>query len=198
MTTLINASNSTGLTLTSDLSGALALQTNGTSALTITTLQNATLANTLTITSQPAVSATLTSTASDQTLASPGPTILPFNVVLFNRGGGTFNTSAYTYTVPLTGYYWVYAQLYGTNSGGSATMSTRIYKNGSLSSDVSAWGDVNIGTSGGGVALAPLWTAGIVRCNAGDTLSIYGIGYNSAAIYRVYNGQTILNINFLG
>lgn len=50
MTTIINSSNSTGLTLTSDLSGALALQTNGVSAVSVDTNQNSTFANSTTAT----------------------------------------------------------------------------------------------------------------------------------------------------
>lgn len=197
MTTLINASNSTGLTLTSDLSGALALQTNGASALTFTTLQNATLSNTLSITSQPAFCCALTNNG-DQTLAASGPTILPFNVSVFNRGGGSFNTTAYTYTVPLTGYYWVYAQCYGTASGGSAVMRMQVYKNGSLYTPINAWGDIYVGNSAGQAGIAPIIVSGLVNCNSGDTLSVYGQAYNSSAIFRVYTGQSFFNVNFLG
>lgn len=145
----------------------------------------------------PAFACSLTNNG-DQTLASPGPTILPFNVQIFNRGSGTFNTSNYTYTVPLTGYYWVYAQCYGTNSGGNATMKTLIYKNGSWVSEIPSLGDVYVGNASATVAITPLWVQGIVRCNAGDTISIYGAAYNGSAIYRAYTGQSLFSVHFLG
>ena len=144
--------------------------------------------------SSPAFFGQLT-TNGDQTFTS---STLPFNITTLNRGGGTHNTSSYYYTVPIAGYYLVYFSLYGTNSGGTATMQTQIRKNGTQISGSYNQGDTNIGGSSGQVAIAPLQGTAILNLAAGDQISLYASAYNGAALYRVYTGNSIFAVIFLG
>jgi hypothetical protein len=91
MATIINASNSTGLTLTSDLSGALNVQTVGVSAITVDT------------TGRVGTPLQPTFLVYGSDAAFTGTTV-PYNSVTLNTGSN-FNTSTYTFTAPVAGVY---------------------------------------------------------------------------------------------
>lgn len=122
---------------------------------------------------------------------------MPFNVVALNRGGGTFNTGTYEYTIPTTGYYRIWASVYGTASGGTATMGMRIYVDGA-DSGVTI-GDTNIGSAAAGqVSIAPIVVQGILNLTAGAKVKIYSTAYNGAVLFRFFSGSTMWTIDLLG
>ena len=140
MTTTINASNSGsgGLVQTADASGILALQTAGTTAVTIDASQNVTLAKGLSVgaTAAPAFSAYPSGTF---TMSASTFTIVPCNTEEFdtnsnfnNTGSTVGSTPAYSFLPTVAGYY----QINGTWSLASGTTFTRaiaaIYKNGGI------------------------------------------------------------------
>lgn len=141
----------------------------------------------------PAFKAMLTSSG-DQTYTNQ---TLPFNQQIINRGGGTFNTSAYSYTVPVAGVYFVGCVTYGTNSGGNATMYNNIRKNGS-DAIVGTNGDIYIGNASGTVAIAPIITFGILSLAANDVLTVFASGYNGAGLYRIYTGNSEFVVYLIG
>lgn len=191
MTTIISAGTTvgTGIAFAPDTSGNLAFQTQA-GANTIT-VPNAT--GTAMVTGNlPMFRAALTNNG-DQTYTN---SYLPFNVSVYNNGGGTFNTSSYYYQVPIAGYYYVECRTYGTSSAGSATMYHNIRKNGS---DVLINnGDTYIGSSSGQVSIAPIYTSGLIQCSAGDQIQIWAAAYNSSAVYRIYTGASLFSVMFLG
>jgi hypothetical protein len=129
MSTIINATTTTGVVIQPDNSGSLALQTNnGTAALTIDTSQNVAFAKGFTVgaTAAPAFSAYQ---SSSQSLTSSTWTKITFDTEEFDTNSN-FASSRFTPTV--AGYY----QINGvTNAGSYGAALTRsmvqIYKNGS-------------------------------------------------------------------
>ena len=77
MVATVNASTSAGVIVTSDTSGALALQTAGTTALTISSAQAVSLTNALPVAS-----------------GGTGLTTVPHTVQVFTSGSGTYTTPA--------------------------------------------------------------------------------------------------------
>lgn len=116
-------------------------------------------------------------------------TILPFNAAYANIGS-YYSTSNYLFTAPVTGYYYFHSAVYGTSSGGAATMALRWYINGSVAS-VPSTSDINIGTGGGQVSIAPIQHSTVFYLNANDTVGSYCTAYNGTAIFRIYTGASI-------
>jgi hypothetical protein len=143
---------------------------------------------------QPAFQAYLTNNG-DQTYTN---TTLPFNIVGFNRGGGTFNTSSYYYQVPRSGYYLFHCSTYGTASGGTATMYHNFNLNGSAPAGSRTMTDVWIGTGSGTVSICAIQGTQIIYCNAGDQISVYASAYNNSALYRIYTGTSMFQGFYLG
>lgn len=115
MTTIINASNSSGLTLTSDMSGSLAVQTLGVSAITVDTVGR--VGTPL----QPRFFG----------YRSAGNVTAPNNVVhdtVIVNVGSCYNSTTGIFTCPIAGYYEVIAGGHGENT---TVVSILINKNGS-------------------------------------------------------------------
>lgn len=93
MSVIINASNTSGLVISNDMSGTLALQNNGVNNLTIDAGGKILLPN------QPKFAAyhSLGSTATANAL-------VPFNLKHFDIGNN-YSTSTYLFTAPIAGYY---------------------------------------------------------------------------------------------
>lgn len=187
MASSINASTSGsgGVITTADNSGILNLQTAGTNALTVNANGTVSIATKLLSPNQPVFKAMLTSNG-DQTFTNQ---VLPFNQQVINNGGGTFNTSAYSYTVPVAGVYFVACATYGTSSAGNATMYNQIRKNGS-DAVIGTNGDIYIGSAAANVTIAPILAYGILSLAANDVLTVYGGAYNGSSVYRVYTGNS--------
>ena len=125
MTVLINASNSSGLTITSDTSGNIAFQSQGTTVATISgTGANAGIQ--MGAAFAPAFSAYQ---SSGQALSSNTQTKLQFQAKEFDTANCFDNVTNYRFTPTVAGYYQV--------SGGLAVASSatqiqlQVYKNGS-------------------------------------------------------------------
>lgn len=103
MATIINASNSTGLTLTSDLSGALTLQANGVAAMSVDINKNATFASNVSTSGYSLAPANPTFLVYGSDASFTGTTV-PYNSATLNTGSN-FNTSTYTFTAPVAGVY---------------------------------------------------------------------------------------------
>ena len=131
MTTTINASTTGGggLIESADASGILALQTNGTTAVTIDASQNVSFAKGFTVgtTASPAFSAYMTSS---QTITSSVSTKAAFNLKEFDTNSN-YDTSAYRFTPTIAGYYQVNASYRYDASTVPSRAIISIYKNGS-------------------------------------------------------------------
>jgi hypothetical protein len=114
MATIINASNSTGLTLTSDLSGVLQFQQNGVNL--------------------PALSvapAFYVYPANSQTLASGSVTKLQLNTEVFDTNNNFDSTTNYRFTPTVSGYYQINGgTLLGFSGSNGFLAFCSIYKNG--------------------------------------------------------------------
>lgn len=169
----------------------IAASTSGTERIRIDSSGN------ITNSAQPTFLAAMTNNG-DQTYGTNTVTLLPFNVQVFKKGGGTFvNTSGnYYYQVPVTGYYFILAQVYGTASAGDATMGLRLYKNGA---DTGTYGgDVWIGTAAGKVQISPIQIAVVLYLSANDKLDIRGTAYNDTKNFRVFTGVSTFMVTLLG
>ena len=131
MTTTINASNSGsgGLIQTADASGVLALQTAGTTAVTIDASQNVTLAKGLTVgaTAAPAFSAY--ANASQNGIGNSTWTKVAINTELFDTNNNFDSTTNYRFTPTVAGYYQVNGMIRLTVTGATSFLSA-IWKNG--------------------------------------------------------------------
>lgn len=114
MATIINASNSTGLTLTSDLSGTLQFQNNGVN------LPMGGVA--------PTFSAYANTTAT--TLTGGVNTQIIFDTKAFDTAN-CFSTSTYRFTPTVTGYYQINVGI--TAVFGAGESAVLLYKNGNVS-----------------------------------------------------------------
>lgn len=146
----------------------------------------------LKMTGQPCIVTAMTNNG-DQTYTNA---YLPFNIVNYNRGGGSYNTGSYYYTIPIAGTYYFACTTYGTASGGAATMYHQIRQNGN--NVTQEGGDIYIGTAAGQVSIAPIVAYAIINCAVGDTISVWGSAYNSSALYRVYTGASFFGGWLLG
>ena len=115
MATIINASNSTGLTLTSDLSGVLQLQQNGVALPALSIV--------------PAFSVYL---STSQSITSGVTTKAQFNTKDFDTANCFDATTNYRYTPTVAGYYQINATLrVNAVSGSPNSCEVVLYKNGS-------------------------------------------------------------------
>lgn len=108
MTATINASTSSGVVITPDNSGAIALQNAGTTGLTLDA------SGRVTTPLQPVFSAGFSTSFTQLS----GVITVPFNYKNFDVGTN-FSTSTYAFTAPVAGKY-MFTAFIGSNSGGPA------------------------------------------------------------------------------
>jgi hypothetical protein len=178
-------SGSAGLKYSADSTGVLALQTNGTTAVTISTGQVATFAQAPVL---PAASIPQAALASNVAGNGPAfsaymstnqaaPSLSVFTKVIFDTElydtNSNFSSSRFTPTV--AGYYQLSYSVY-LNTSSTALISSAIYKNGSIFQV----GFVNVGTN-------PVYSIGgssLVYLNGStDYVEIYIYLSNSTALY---------------
>ena len=128
--------------------------------------------------------------SSTTSIASGTPTKAIFSSVSFDSHSA-YNTTTGTFTVPVSGKYSVSAFLYWNNASTGNAFRTLIYKNGSKAIDGS-WG-VRVGTEVSSISAITL------RCNAGDTIEVYGLQADGAA--RALSGsatEQVFSVNRIG
>lgn len=127
MTSLINASTSTGVVVTPDTSGSLGLQANGTTIATISstglTMNSGNII--LASTAAPAFRATC---GTPQTINNNTATTVAFTSTDFDTGS-CFNTSTYRFTPTVAGYYYLTFEMLTSGSWGTAESVGWIRKN---------------------------------------------------------------------
>ena len=133
MATIINASNSTGLTLTSDLSGALSLQTVGVTAVTVSTGQAVNIPNQISFTAN---------TNNTGTYATGAANVITFTNVATNIGN-CYNSANGRFTVTVAGRYLLTASLMANTGTGRYYFILR--KNGSTTIAQSGGDSTNYG-----------------------------------------------------
>jgi hypothetical protein len=155
MTTLINASTSSGLVMTPDNSGAINIQANGTTAFSISASGIVTMPN------QPAFYASTTQSSSNQ-----GATIV-WDQAGLNRGN-ILNTSTGIFTVPVTGIYSLQSCVRFNNAGITYVQSYMAKNNTS---------SLVVGTNTNSTLGNPTYTASLISTTvlltAGDTVRVY-------------------------
>jgi hypothetical protein len=119
MTALINASTSSGVVVTSDTSGSLAFQSNGTTIMTVASTGVSTQVGSPTFSAYQ---------SSGQTLSSGSFTKLQFQTKEWDTANCFDATTNYRFTPNVAGYYQVSGAL--SNNTGTQTVIS-IYKNGS-------------------------------------------------------------------
>jgi len=164
MTSLINASNSAGVIITSDTSGNLAIQSGGNTVATITAtganagIQVASWAN-------PAFSAWANSTTSFTTSVN---TKIAFNSKEFDTANCYDATTNYRYTPNVAGYYQVTAgNIIAPNTSGNRWL--YLYKNGTFVKTIGFCPPA-------GINYSQTYGAGLIYMNGTtDYIEIYGI-----------------------
>jgi hypothetical protein len=176
MTATINASTTAGVVITPDNSGAVALQNNGTTALTLdasgrplTPLRPAFRAY---------VNANYNNTTGKQTM--------PFDTAPLNVGSG-FSTSTNTYTAPVAGVYFFAAQTYGFSNGTASTYAGNII---TVSGTEKSSSYIYKSASGGDECVVNNYIGSLA---AGDTVIVKS---DCQAVMQVAGGPT--NSYFLG
>lgn len=109
--------------------------------------------------------------------------VVAYNLVNYNYGGGTFDTSTYTYTVPAAGYYIVYGQVALTGTG-TAPNGLSVQQNGSQTAFGN--GPTRSPFTGNTLYIATVWT--LLDCDDGDTINIY---YNSGSTDTIVNDSRL-------
>jgi hypothetical protein len=167
MTATLNASTANGVILTSDTSGNLAIQSNGT---TVLTASSTGISFTSASTASPAFSAYQSSA---QTLSSSTWTKIQVQTKEFDTNSCFDNATNYRFTPTVAGYYMATAR---TQVATSATdIQIGIYKNGS-----SFKNGISVNTNG----VAPIVSALIYLNGSTDYIEIYarfGVGQNTVA-----------------
>ena len=136
MTVLINASNTSGLTFTSDTSGNVAIQSNGANVIS-TVGSNVTIAGTLTATggvtsganAAPVFSAYL---ASNQSIVNNTATKITINTEIFDTNSNYDSATNYRFTPTVAGYYQIIGGVADVSGGTSGGLKAYLYKNGAL------------------------------------------------------------------
>ena len=118
-----------GIDASGDASGVLALQTGGTTALTIDASQNVTLAKGLTVgaSAAPAFSAYASVV---QSLVNGAPTKIALNTEVFDTNSNFDNTTNYRFTPTVAGYYFVSGVVFAANNVTNVGVYALILKNG--------------------------------------------------------------------
>ena len=149
MTTTINASNSGsgGLIQTADASGILALQTAGTTAVTVDASQNVTLAKGLTVGATAAPSFSAYANA-NQTLTSNVATKVVLNAEEWDTASAFDSTTNYRFTPTVAGYYQFNAMCRVTSNTVMTDTWSALYKNGSVYKRSQELGNGNVMTNG--------------------------------------------------
>lgn len=148
MTVLINASNSSGLTFTSDTSGNIALQSQG---ITVATISGSGANAGIQVASfaAPTFSAYANT---PQSVPTSTHTKMAFQVKEFDTNNNYDNTTNYRFTPTVAGYYQISSCIYfGSDSTGAVTI--RIYKNGSAFKNGNIFASSNAGTAATASAL---------------------------------------------
>ena len=186
MTTTINASNSGsgGLIQTADASGVLALQTAGTTAVTIDTSQNVTFAKGFTVgaTAAPAFSANANTT---QAISQSAWTKVTFGNEIFDTNS---NFASNRFTPTVAGYYQINATI--NFGGGTYPVDERsaLYKNGSVYANGTAYISAAI-TNGGIQAVSCL----VYMNGSTDYLEIYAYTGSSGTTLYGDSSNTLFN-----
>lgn len=153
MATIINASNSTGLTLTSDLSGVLQFQQNGVN------LPMGGVA--------PAFSAGGAGVSASNTVK----TKIPFTTKKFDTNTN-FNTSTYAFTPTVAGYYQINAAMQYAGTTTSNLVQVILYKNGSQYTE---------GGLCAGIQYAIVTVSDVIYMNGStDYIEVYGQQYSGS------------------
>jgi len=188
MAVTINASTTAGLVQTADTSGVLALQTAGTTAVSISSGQVVTFAQAPVLPAasipQAALAANVTGNgpaflayASALTVASGVATKIPFSNEQFDTNNNYDPTTNYRFTPTVAGYYWFKAQFFASVASGRAGI--LLYKNG-----VNINGSLVPGSAaGGGVVYTGV---AIVSMNGSSD-------YVEAYAYQESGGNTSIN-----
>lgn len=185
MTAIINASNTSGITFTSDTSGNLALQSNGTTVATITG-SGANAGIQMGAAFVPAFSVYYNTSLS---VTSGTYTKVPFNTKEFDTNSNFDNATNYRFTPTVAGYYQLNAGVYGT--GTSATyIQVALYKNGSKYKNTLA--AMQNSTNGTGVVTSVVYFNGstdyveVYASVSGTSPSIVGSSGDTSLVY--FNG----------
>lgn len=123
MAVIINADTSDGLKLVSDTSGAIDLQSNGVTKVTMDSSGNVNATNIASV--QPSFSATLSAT---QTVSASTYTKIAYATEHWDTDS-KYDASAYRFTPTVAGYY---EFIIGTRNNSSTTNIVALYKNGVL------------------------------------------------------------------
>jgi len=204
MTATVNASTSAGVIVTSDTSGALALQTAGTTALTISSAQVVNFANAPTVAGVAIVStATPTalgtvygSTSSSNSIASIGYQSLNVNTGTLNSAigyqSGILNTSgsSNSYIGSYAGYY-VTTGSYNTACGVSALANQTVGSTGSYNTALGA-GASYFTTSGGNNTAVGYQTLYYNSTASNNTALGYRAGYATTGQSNVAIGSSAM------
>ena len=178
MASLINASTSpAGIVQTADGTGILALQTAGTTAVTIDASQNVAFAKGFTVgaTAAPAFSAYQ---STGQTgISSLTETKITFTTEEFDTNN---NFASSTFTPTVAGYYQINAQVTMTSAATNAVLLTAIWKNGARIKS----GSVSTGST---YLYPQANTATIVYMNGTtDYLEVYVLGSSGGGSFGTY------------
>ena len=122
MTALINASTSSGVVVTSDTSGSLAFQSNGTTIMTVASTGVSTQVG------SPAFSAYA---GSAQSITNSTYTKIQLNTETFDTNNNFDSSTNYRFTPTVAGYYQINANVYLADAGVAGYIISALYKNGS-------------------------------------------------------------------
>lgn len=173
MATIINASNSTGLTMSSDLSGSMSLQTNGISAVTVSSAQVVNIPSQISFTAN---------TNNAGTYPTGSSNVITFTNVTSNIGN-CYNSSTGRFTVTVAGRYLLTAALMANTGTGRYYFILR--KNGSTYL-AQAGGD---STNYLNTSISYITTLAV-----GDYVEVYlvsGTLYNSSAAENYFTGHLL-------
>jgi hypothetical protein len=169
MATIINASNSTGLTLTSDLSGVLQLQQNGVALPALSVA--------------PAFSAYLPTARQNVTTSTW--TKVALSAEEFDTNNNFDSTTNYRFTPTVTGYYQIQGTITFDASVNAAAAQTSIYKNGT------SYKNSSLLTSAGAISSVMLTVSSVIYLNGStDYVELWG-NYDASSNPRFSFGSNL-------